>query len=77
MGLPKYPQLACTIHAHYGRFLDEKSAKVDAFYALSELFTFTATSEAQFLNMVEEKIVFETTSLLDAEKKKHLASDNC
>lgn len=65
-----YHQLACTIHAHYGRFLDEKAAGVDAFYAMNELFVFAATSESQFLNMVEQKIVIEMDNLLDNEKSK-------
>ncbi|KAI9654257.1 MAG: hypothetical protein M1829_000951 [Trizodia sp. TS-e1964] len=67
VGNAKYPQLASTIYAHYSRFLDKKCARIDALYALSELFILAAISEAQILNLVEEKIVFETTSMIDPE----------
>jgi len=64
----KFPQSASQIHAHYGRFLDPIITVSDAFYALSEMFAFTASAESQFLNMVEQKIVSEMDRALDAEE---------
>ncbi|MCJ1410914.1 hypothetical protein MMC19_005001 [Ptychographa xylographoides] len=46
----------------YGRYLTPALMRVDAFYALHELFTFTACSENQFLNLLKIK--------LDAESQK-------
>ncbi|EKG17377.1 Mg2+ transporter protein CorA-like/Zinc transport protein ZntB [Macrophomina phaseolina MS6] len=40
----------------YGRSLDESVAARDPFYAVSELFTFCAFSESQFLNMIQSKL---------------------
>ncbi|KAI1084757.1 hypothetical protein F5B20DRAFT_523068 [Whalleya microplaca] len=38
--------------ANYGKSLDPEVVAVDAYYALSELFRFAASSEAQFLNFM-------------------------
>jgi hypothetical protein len=38
------------------KFIDPQLAKLDPFYALNELFKFSAFSEVQFLNMIETKI---------------------
>lgn len=41
---------------HYGQDLDRETARDDGLYALSELFTFCAFSESQFLNLVGHMI---------------------
>jgi len=48
-------------------FWKRSAPKLMRFMRLVSFFSFAAASEAQFLNMLEEKIVFETTGLLDAE----------
>lgn len=49
-------QSASSLYKHYGRTLNQEVLKVDAFYACTELFSFSAFSESQFLNMVEQII---------------------
>ena len=63
----KFPQSASLLHASYGRFLDPDASIHDPFYALSEIFVFIASSESQFLNMVEQKIVSEMARSLETE----------
>lgn len=53
-------QSAMLLHRLYGQTLIPAILKVDAFYALSELFAFSAFSENQFLNLI--------TSLVDKEQ---------
>jgi len=55
----QFPQSGSIIHAHYGRFLDVATSANDPFYTLSELFSFCASAETQFLNMIEQKISIE------------------
>lgn len=52
----KFIQSSSLLPLNYGRSLDEKIAARDPFYAVSELFTFCAFSETQFLNMLESKL---------------------
>lgn len=59
----KFCQSASLLHQNYGILLKPELAAVDAFYALSEVFTFVALSERQFLNMVESKIIQEIDTL--------------
>jgi hypothetical protein len=54
--LQTFPQSASLMSVNYGRSLDRELMSCNAFYALTELFTFTAFSEIQFLNMIEAKI---------------------
>lgn len=49
-------QTASLLPGQYCSTLDPEAMKIDAFYALSELFTFTATSEKQFLNFMDQQI---------------------
>ncbi|KAJ5998026.1 hypothetical protein N7522_009686 [Penicillium canescens] len=49
-------QSASSLYKHYGRTLDQDALKMDAFYAFTELFAFSAFSESQFLNMVEQTV---------------------
>lgn len=51
-----WAQSASILPMVYGKQLDPKIMKEDPFYAISELFTLSAASEAQFLNMFENKI---------------------
>lgn len=53
------PQSASLLHLDYGRKLDSETAGTNPLYALSELFSFAATSELQFLNMMASKILRE------------------
>ena len=49
-------QSASLLHLGYGRRRERKALAADPFYALSELFSFAADSEAQFLNMLESDV---------------------
>jgi Mg2+ and Co2+ transporter CorA len=49
-------QSASLLHKDYGQTLNTEIMKVDAFYALSELFFFSASSTCQFLNLIEKQI---------------------
>lgn len=62
----KFPQSASLLRSHYERFLNRETSIGDPFYALSEVMTFVASSESQFLNMIEQKIVAETERSLNA-----------
>jgi hypothetical protein len=46
-------QNACLLPFQYGQQLDKTVASEDALYALSELFSFAAAAEIQFLNLLE------------------------
>jgi hypothetical protein len=51
-----FPQSASLMSVNYGRSLDMEVMSSNPFYALTELFAFTAFSEVQFLNMIEAKL---------------------
>ena len=55
-----FPQSASLLHQDYGRLLNVDVMRSDPFYALHELFAFCASSELQFLNMMDSKISSET-----------------
>lgn len=55
-----FPQTASLLHKDYGKLLDVRVMRLDPFYALHELFAFCASSELQFLNMIDSKISSET-----------------
>lgn len=63
----KFCQSASLLHQNYGVLLKPELAATDAFYALSEVFTFVALSERQFLNMVDSKIIREIDTLNDTD----------
>lgn len=54
-------QAASFLRRDYGKLLEWPLMKVDPFYALHELFEFSASSELQFLNLIEDKLGPETT----------------
>jgi hypothetical protein len=54
-----FTQSASLLHENYGLLLQPKLAAADALYALSEMFTFAAHSERQFLNLMQSKITRE------------------
>jgi hypothetical protein len=56
----KFPQSACLLTEDYGKLLDPAIMATDPFYAMSELFKFCASSESQFLNMVESVLAPDT-----------------
>ena len=56
----EFPQAASFLRRNYGKQLEWPVMKVDPFYALHELFEFSAASELQFLNLVEHKLRPET-----------------
>jgi Mg2+ and Co2+ transporter CorA len=61
-----WAQSASILPMVYGRELDPEVMKQDPFYAIHELFAFSAASEAQFLNMFETRINYASkTSHLD------------
>ncbi|PTU24354.1 hypothetical protein P175DRAFT_0520282 [Aspergillus ochraceoroseus IBT 24754] len=45
-------------HESYGRFLSDRLMNSDAFYALSEIFSFAASAENQLFNLLNSKLVF-------------------
>jgi hypothetical protein len=55
-----FPQSASLLHQDYGKMLNIETMRHDPFYALYELFAFCASSELQFLNMIDNKISSET-----------------
>ncbi|KAL8899110.1 MAG: hypothetical protein Q9207_006361 [Kuettlingeria erythrocarpa] len=65
-------QSVCQVPVHYGRFLSTSTAVVDPFYALSEVFTLVASSESQYLNMVEQKIKSESAKVMGASKREEV-----
>lgn len=56
----RFPQGALLLRRDYGKHLDIQLLKIDPFYALHELFAFVASSELQFLNLVDSKLGPET-----------------
>jgi hypothetical protein len=48
-----FPQTAALLPLDYGRLLDKLAMSADAFYALTDLFRFAASSENQLLNLIE------------------------
>jgi hypothetical protein len=56
----RFPQSASLLHQDYGKMLNVEVMRQDPFYALYELFAFCASSELQFLNMMDSKISSET-----------------
>ncbi|KAI0396024.1 hypothetical protein F5Y17DRAFT_151626 [Xylariaceae sp. FL0594] len=49
-------QSALNLSKDYGRFLHPRTMSLDAFYSLNEVFNFAASSQAQFLNLLEVKL---------------------
>jgi hypothetical protein len=65
----RFFQSASLLPEGYGNFLDRQAMKADPFYALDDLFRFSAFQYQQFLNMMEEKMGPETGhSSLDQEQ---------
>nr|POE75757.1 glutamyl-trna(gln) amidotransferase subunit a [Quercus suber] len=56
----KFPQTAALLSSNYGHLLDTGVMASDPFYALMDLFRFTAASENQFLNLMDDYIGRET-----------------
>lgn len=56
----QFNQSASLLHANYGQSLDKGLMATDPFYALSELYSFSAHSICQFLNMIDSKIMEDT-----------------
>lgn len=52
----RYLQSGSLLSRNYGKTLDQGLMKNNAFYALHELFLFSANSICQFLNMIDEKL---------------------
>lgn len=62
------PQVAALLRKDYGKYLDTKLIQIDPFYALHEIFSFSAASELQYLNLIDEKLGPETGwAILDEE----------
>lgn len=49
-------QSGCLLPLQYGTLLDPEIMRTDALYAFSDLFVFAASSENQFLNLVQKEI---------------------
>lgn len=58
--LKPYTQSASLLPFNLGKTLDKSIAAFDAFYALTDFFRLVSSSENQFLNMMECKILAET-----------------
>jgi Mg2+ and Co2+ transporter CorA len=56
----KFDQSASLLHRDYGKSLDKELMATDPFYALHELYSFSAHSTCQFLNLVDSIIMAET-----------------
>jgi len=54
--LTRDAQSALNLSTDYGRFLHPTTMSLDAFYSLNEVFNFAASSQTQFLNLVEVKL---------------------
>lgn len=64
-----FPQGATLLQRNYGGSLDAQLMNLDPFYALHDLFSFSASSELQFLNLIESKVQPETGyAILSLEK---------
>lgn len=57
----QFAQSAARLHLDYGRSLNRDLMCRDPFYAVTELFTFAAFAESQFLNMIEANLSAETS----------------
>jgi hypothetical protein len=55
-GDPRQSQSASLLHVDYGRSLRPSLMATDAFYALNEIFSFAASSEMHFLNLIDTKL---------------------
>ncbi|KAF2238372.1 hypothetical protein EV356DRAFT_507477 [Viridothelium virens] len=55
-GTLKLPQTVNHLHNNYGRLLKSDVMEKDAFYALNELFHFSAASVDQYLALLEDKV---------------------
>ncbi|KAL8833098.1 MAG: hypothetical protein Q9170_004507 [Blastenia crenularia] len=55
-----FSQSAALLTCDYGKTLDSKHSAIDPFYALHELFLFSAFSLAQYFNMLESKMTADT-----------------
>jgi Mg2+ and Co2+ transporter CorA len=62
-------QSASWLHVNYGQSLNRSLMGKNPFYAIHEIFAFVASSENQFLNMLESKIVKELDPLSLVEQK--------
>lgn len=49
-------QSACMLPAQYGSLLDHDTMRCDALYAFSDLFAFAASSENQFLGLIQSEV---------------------
>lgn len=49
-------QSASSLSGHCGQMLDHDVLRMDAFYAMTEIFNFVASSEGQYLNLIENVI---------------------
>ncbi|KAF2676243.1 hypothetical protein K458DRAFT_322414 [Lentithecium fluviatile CBS 122367] len=56
----RFNQSASLLPENYGQSLDKSLAATDSFYAFHELFSFSANSLCQFLNLIESIIMAET-----------------
>lgn len=52
----RFPQSATLLAEDYGKLLDQETMMMDPFYAVNDLFRFSAFSEVQFLNLMEAKV---------------------
>lgn len=67
-------QVASLLRKDYGKLLNTDLVKLDPFYALHELFAFSASSKLQFLNLVNEKLGPETGYAILAEETPSLSN---
>lgn len=67
-------QVAPLLPKDYGRFLNTDLMKIDPFYALHELFDFSASSKLQFLNLIDEKLNRDTSCATLAEETPSLSN---
>ncbi|KAL7781015.1 hypothetical protein V8C43DRAFT_299193 [Trichoderma afarasin] len=68
MGVPSRQDSLSQLSNDYGRSLHRETKAVDPFYALTEVFQFSANSQQQFLNMIDTKIRIYTSQ---ASQKDH------
>lgn len=65
---PSFQSASLLPSPQYGRFLSSQTMKADAFYALTDIFTFCASSEHQFLNFLSVKFDSRTRPEEDQEQ---------
>jgi CorA-like Mg2+ transporter protein len=70
----RFPQGALLLRRDYGKLLDTHLLKIDPFYAMHELFSFTASSELQFLNLIDNKLGPETGYAILSQKTPSLSN---